>query len=133
MVAVDEEARDSPVRRSQIQLAVPAHPARQLDWWSELTPANNIRPIIDEGGVGPIRSNKSLFECPVLSRPLFLLASVEVEGGTPAATPDSVVFFDHPLKVGPCRRSELTDRESCGGPFPVLPIRPRVALRAYTR
>jgi hypothetical protein len=56
-----------------------------------------------------------------------------VEGDTPAATPDSIVFFDHPLKVGPCRRSELTDRESCSGPFPVLPIRSRVALRPYTR
>src|SRR2546425_3996497 len=133
VIAVDEEARNPPVGRSLIQFAVPAHSAWELHWWSELTPTNNIRTVIDEGRVGLIRSNKLLFQRPVLSSPLFLLATLEVEGDAPAATPDSIVFFDHPLEVGPCRRSELTDRESCGGPFPVLPIRPRVALRAHTR
>jgi len=76
MVAVDEEACNPPVGRSQIQLAIAAHTARELDWGSELTPANNIPPNIDEGRVGSICSNKPLFECPVLSRPLFLLATL---------------------------------------------------------
>src|SRR5205823_3414975 len=49
MVAVDEEACNPPVGRSQIQLAIAAHTARELDWGSELTPANNIPPNIDEG------------------------------------------------------------------------------------
>ena len=133
VVAVDEEARNPPVGRSLIQLAVPAHSARELDWGPELTPTNNIRTVIDEGRMGLIRSNKLLFQRPVFSSPLFLLAALEVEGDAPAAAPDSIVFFDHPLKVGPRRRSELTDRESCSRPFPVLPIRPRVALRLYTR
>ena len=133
VIAIDEEAGNPPVGRCLIQLAIPAHSARKLDWGSELTPPNNIRTVIDESRVGLIRSNKLLFQRPVFSSPLFLLAALEVEGDAPAAIPDSIVFFDHPLKVGPCRRSELTDRESCGGPFPVLPIRPRVTLRAYTR
>jgi len=76
MVAVDEEACNPPVRRSQIQLAIAAHTARELERGSELTPPHNIRPIINKGSMGPVRSNKLLFECPVLSSPLFLLATL---------------------------------------------------------
>src|SRR5216117_752737 len=101
MVAVNEQARNPPIRRSQIQLAVAAHSARELERGSELTPPNNIRLIINKGSMGLIRSNKLLFEHSVLPSPLFLLATLEVESGAPAATPDSIVFLDHPRKIGP--------------------------------
>ena len=48
-----------------------------------------------------------------------------MEEGAPAATPDSVVFFDHPLKVEPCLLSEFLDLKSrCGLPsaFRVRPF-----------
>jgi hypothetical protein len=109
MVAVDEEARNPPLGRTHIQPSVATHSTRELEWGSELTPTNNIGPMIDKGRMGLIRSNKLLFECLVLPRPLFLLATLEVEGDAPAATPDSIVFFNHPLKVGPCRGPELPD------------------------
>jgi len=59
--------------------------------------------------VGPILTNKFLFVFMVLPRPLFVLARREVEEGAPAATPDPVVFLDHPLKVRPRLLSELFD------------------------
>src|SRR2546425_8644461 len=45
-VAVDEEARNPSVGRSHIQLAVPSHSGRQLGRRSELTPPNDVRPIV---------------------------------------------------------------------------------------
>src|SRR5437773_10819052 len=112
MVAVAREACKRPVRRSQIQVAIAAHTTRELERRSELTAPINIRLIINKGSMGPIRSNKLLFECPAFSSPLFLLATLEVEGGAPAATPDPTVFLDHPLNVRPCRGPEPTARDS---------------------
>jgi hypothetical protein len=80
--------------------------------------------------VGPILTNKSLFVLMVLPRPALLLAVCEVEEGAPAAAPDSIVFFDHPLKVGPCFLSELFDLKSrCGLSF-AFRVRPFVSIRA---
>ena len=109
MVAVDEEARDPPVGWSLIQLAVPTHSALELDWGSELTPRNNIRTVIDESRVGLIRSNKLLFQRPVLSSPLFLLAALEVEGDAPAATPHTIMLLNNSRKVRPGPSSEFLD------------------------
>src|SRR6266581_7080315 len=112
MIAVDEEARNSPVGRKNVQLAVSAHPAWQLEGRSELAPANDIRAIIDERRVGPIFSNELLFECPVFSSPLFLFATLEVERGAPATTPHSVMLLNNPRKVRKCISSEFFDQKS---------------------
>ncbi|TMI28408.1 hypothetical protein E6H30_01230 [Candidatus Bathyarchaeota archaeon] len=129
MVAVDEEARNPPVGRSLIQFAVTAHSARELDWGPELTPTNNIRTVIDESRVGLIRSNKLLFQRPVLSSPLFLLAALEVEGDAPAATPHAFMLLNNSRKVKPGLLSEFPYQKSSLGLFPALRVRWEVAFR----
>src|SRR3989441_9514924 len=109
VVAVDEDAGGPPVGRSHIHLAVPAHSARKLGRRSELTPPDDVRSVVDEGGVRPVCSNESLFVFLVLSRPLFRQTGCEVKEGAPAAAPYSIVFSDHSLKVGPGRGPELPD------------------------
>jgi len=103
VVAVDEEACSPPVRRRDVHIAITPHPTRELDKGSELTPSNDIGPIVDEGCVGPVCSNKLLLVFLVLPRPLLMLTRGEVEEGAPAATPDPIMFLDHPLKIGPCK------------------------------
>src|SRR5438552_7232139 len=103
VVAVDEEACSPPVRRRDIHIAITPHPTRELDKGSELTPANYIGPIVDEGCVGPVGSNKLLLVFLVLSRPLLRVTRGEVEESAPATTPHPIMFLDHSLKVGPCR------------------------------
>ena len=76
MIAVDEEARNSPVGRRNVQLAVSAHPAWQLEGRSELAPANDIRAIIDERRVGPIFSNELLLS--VLCFPVHSFSSLRL-------------------------------------------------------
>src|SRR2546422_980562 len=95
--------------RTTFRIAITPHPTREFDKGSELTPSNDVGPIVDEGCVGPVRSNKLLLVFLVLSRPLLRVTRGEVEEGAPAATPDSIMFLDHPLKVGPCRGPELAD------------------------
>ncbi len=94
-----------------------------------MTPPNDVGPMIDEGCVGPVRSDKLLLVLPVLPRPLLRLTRGEVEEGAPAATPDSVVFFDHPLKVGPCLLSEFLDLKSRCGLSSAFRVRPFVSVR----
>src|SRR5437899_137651 len=109
MVAVDEEAGSPPVRRSDVHIAITPHATREFDKGSELAPSNNIRPVVDEGCVGPVRSNKLLLVFLVLPRPLLRLTRGEVEEGAPAATPHRIMFLDHPLKIGTCLLFELLD------------------------
>jgi len=45
----------------------------------------------------------------VLPRPSLLLAVREVKEGAPAATPDPIVFLDHPLKIRPSLLSKFLD------------------------
>jgi len=106
MVAVDEEAGDPPLGRSQIHFAIPTHSTRKLDKGSELTPPGDIRPVVDEGRMGSVRSNQLLFERPMLPGPPFLLATREVVGDAPAAAPDPIVFLNHSLELRPRLHSE---------------------------
>src|SRR5438876_12261269 len=50
-----------------------------------------------------------------------------MEEGAPATTPDPVVFFDHPLKVGPCLPSEFLDLKSRCGLSSAFRVRPFVS------
>jgi hypothetical protein len=102
MVAVDEEACSPSVRQIDVHLTITKHPTREFDYGSELTPANDVGSIIDEGCVGLVGSDKLLLILMVLPRPPLLLAVCEVEEGAPAPTPDSVMLLDHPLEVRPC-------------------------------
>jgi len=110
VVPIDEEAGNPPVGWSFIQLAVPAHSARELDWGPELTPTNNIRTVIDEGRVRLFRSNKLLFQRPVLSSPLFLLATREGKATHQQPPQIPLCFSTTRLKsghvVGPSSRTE---------------------------
>ena len=109
VVAVHEKAGDPPVGRSRVQLAVPAHSSWKLGRGSELTPANNVRSVVDEGRVGVIRSNKPLLQLLVLPRPLLLLTALEMEGGAPATTPYTMMLLDDSRKVRPGLFSEFPD------------------------
>jgi len=115
LIAIDEEARNPPVGRSLIQLAVSAHSARELDWGPELAPPNNIRTVIDEGRVGLIRSHKLLFQRPVFSSPLLLLAALELEGDAQSATPHTFMLLNNSRKVSPGLSSEFFDQKSSLG------------------
>ncbi len=108
-VAVDEEASESPVGRGHTQPVEAAHSARELVWGSELTPANDVRSVVDKGCVGPVRLNKSLLKLLVMPTPLFLLGALEVEGGAPAATPYTIVLLHNSHEVRPCLCSEFPD------------------------
>jgi hypothetical protein len=112
MVTVNEEARSPPVRHCDVHLAIAERPTREFAEGSELTPPHDIGPIVYQGCVGPILTNKFLLVLMVLPRPSLLLDVREVEEGTPATAPDPVVFLDHPLKVRPCLLSELLDLKS---------------------
>src|SRR5439155_4509251 len=108
-LTVDEEARNPPVGRSYVQPAEPTHPSRQLCRRSELTPPNDVRSVVDEGCVGPIRSNKSLLVRPSLRSCPFRLAALEVEGDAPTASPDRMAVFEKSRKVRPCLPTEFPD------------------------
>src|SRR2546427_139568 len=81
MVAVDEEACSPPVGRRDVHIAITPHPTREFDKRSELTPPNDIRTVVDEGCVGPVRSDKLLLVLLVLPRPQLRLGRGEVEEG----------------------------------------------------
>jgi len=68
----------------------------------------------------------------VLPRPLLMLARGEVEEGAPAATPDSIVFLYHPLKVGPCLLSEFLDLKSRCGLSWAFSVRPFISVRVQS-
>ncbi len=65
-----------------------------------MAPANDVQSIIDEGRVGPVLSDESFLEFPVLSRPFFLLATLEVVCDTPAAPQIPLCFSTTLTKSG---------------------------------
>src|SRR5207244_12136093 len=67
VISVNEEACSSPVRRRDAHIAITPHPTREFDKASELTPPNDISPVVDEGCVGPVRSDELLLVFLVLS------------------------------------------------------------------
>jgi hypothetical protein len=90
-------------------LAEPAHSARELGRGSELTPPNDIRPVVDEGRVGPICSNKSLLVRPARRSHLVRPTGLEVEGDAPAATPYTIMLLHNSHKVRPRPFAEFLD------------------------
>src|SRR2546428_12350596 len=60
-----------------------------------------------------------------------MLARGAVDEGASASTPDSVGFFDHPLKVGPCLSAEVLDLKSRCRLSSAFRVRPFVSVRVY--
>ncbi len=65
--------------------------------------------------MGSVGSDKLLLVFLVPPRPQLMLARGEVEEGAPAATPHPIMFFYHPLEVGPILFSEFPDSKSRRG------------------
>jgi len=108
-VAVDEEARDPPVGRSRTQPVEPSHSARELGGGPKLAPPDDVRPVVDKGGMGPIRLDKPLLQFPVAPGPPVFLNGLEVEGDAPAAAPYTIVFLYNSHEVRPRLPSEFLD------------------------
>src|SRR2546426_7559709 len=111
-VAVDEEARDPPIGRNRAQFAESSHSAGELCRGSELTPADDVRPVVDESRMCPIRSDQSLLVGPAHRSRLVRAIRLDVEGDAPAATPHTVVLLHDSREIRPCPRSELPDLKS---------------------
>ena len=105
VLAVDEEARDSPVRKGRHTLGVraSAFDARQLVSGPELSTAYAARAIVHEHSVSPAFPNSALLLRSVLPRGLGAAYTLGVKGHAPAASPHAVVHHNEPREVRPSR------------------------------
>ena len=111
---VDEEAGDPPIRSLAGLLEVGALvlDARKLVGGSELTPADAVRVLVDERGVGAALANSALLGGSVPFRRPRAIGALRVEGDAPAAAPDAVVLLDEPGEVRPGRLVQRLNAEA---------------------